>query len=343
MQNTPHTDIGPAPASLWWQHLPGLVLVVNEEGRLHHTSTGLVALHAASHSDGDCIVSLTPASKRALFDNLKHRNDFQLELEWEKPPAADARARWFSCSAKWLEDTAQYLCVWVDISASQQARLEACAESGFLRDFCNAIPIMVSHYSYPLRCEYANKHYANQYGLDEQSILGRTVEEVLGNANVEAVPFRKQAFHERKTVTYERSFIHGSQVQWVLVTLVPLLDAQGDYVGAVAMNQDITQRRLAELALRESEDRLAKFMDASAEGVVFHVDSRITDVNPSASRLLEASSGELLGCSVLELVAPEYRARAITVIASGADAAYESEVFNARGERIPVEIIGRSM
>ncbi|WP_156406353.1 PAS domain-containing protein, partial [Hydrogenophaga sp. Root209] len=324
MAHTSRSVPAPEVAQPWWQHLPGLVLVVTAEGRPLYASRALTSLHGASHPDGDCIASLTPESSRALHDRLSSRADFQLELEWKKPLQADAHARYFSCSAKWLVDADHYLCVWVDISASQHARSEACAGSAFLRHFCNAIPIMVSHYSYPLRCEYANSHYAHQYGLDEDSILGRTVEQVLGSSNIEAVPFRTQAFQERKSVTYERSFVHGSRVQWVLVILVPLVDAQGNYTGAVAMNQDITQRRLAELALRESEDRLAKFMDASAEGVVFHVNNLITDANPSASQLYNIPAEQLLGRSVLELVPPEYRARAASVIASGADASYES-------------------
>ncbi|MDP3167421.1 MAG: PAS domain-containing protein, partial [Hydrogenophaga sp.] len=340
MEHTPSPHPAPAPerAHPWWQHLPGLVLVVTAEGQQLYASQAVTALHEASHPDGDCIASLTPESNQALHDGLSSRADFQLELEWKKPLQADAHARCFSCSAKWLGDAEQYVCVWVDISANQEARSEAHAGSAFLRDFCNAMPIMVSHYSYPLRCEYANRHYAHQYGLDEHSILGRTVEQVLGNSNIEAVPFRTRAFSERKSVTYERSFVHSSRVQWVLVTLVPLVDAQENYVGAAVMNQDITQRRLAELALRESEDRLAKFMDASAESVIFHVNNLITDANPSASRLYNIPGEQLLGRSVLELIPPEYRARAASVIASGADASYESEIFNVHGERIPVEI-----
>ena len=343
MDHTPCPDPATAQAPPWWQHLPGLVLVVNAQGHQLYASQALTSLNEASHPGGDCIAALTPESGRTLRDRLSRCADFQLELAWTQLRTAHAQGRWFSCSARWLEDGGVYLCVWVDISASQQAREKAGAECAFLRNFCNAIPVMVAHYSEPLRCEYANRHYAHQYGLDETSIVGRTIEEVLGSDNIDALPFREQAFQERKSVTYERSFVHGLQVQWVLVTLVPLEDAQGDIVGAVVMNQDITQRRLAELALRESEDRLAKFMDASAEGVIFHVDSRITDVNPAASRLLEASGNALLGRPALDMVPPEFRARAEAVIASGADTSYESEIVNAHGERIPVEIIGRSL
>ena len=99
MEHTPLPDLASDAAPPWWQHLPGLVLVVTAEGRLRYTSAALASLHAASHPDGDCIVSLTSESKQALLDALSRRVDFQLELEWIQPLTADAQVRWFSCSA----------------------------------------------------------------------------------------------------------------------------------------------------------------------------------------------------------------------------------------------------
>ena len=59
--------------------------------------------------------------------------------------------------------------------------------------------------------------------------------------------------------------------RWIEVSLVPHLD-NGALVGAFVLISDITHHRLIEAALRESEDRLSKFMDASVEGIVFHRD-----------------------------------------------------------------------
>ena len=56
--------------------------------------------------------------------------------------------------------------------------------------------------------------------------------------------------------------------------------ASGEAIGAFVLISDITKHRLAELAMRESEERLAKFMQASAEGIVFHKEGFITDANP---------------------------------------------------------------
>ena len=340
--NTAHTE---ETHSAWWTQLPGLIAVLCADAKASYLSPMLSTLCPQDvWLDG-----LSPTSRHALLDVVAQPQDFQIELQLTESPGHSTgepgtNARWLSCSARWLPEQQGHLCVLVDISTARQAETEAVAQGEFLRHFSNSLPIMVSYYDYPLRCVYANKHYAALYGYDEQSILGLTVSEVLGRNYSTATPFRELAFTELIPVTYERSFVDATdQVRWIQVTVAPVLDENRKIVGGAALNQDITQRRLAEIALRDSENRLAKFMQASAEGVIFHVDGLITDANPAISRVFGAPVEQLLGRSAMELVAPEYRARAASVIAAGADASYESEIFNVHGVRIPVEIIGRSM
>ena len=81
-------------------------------------------------------------------------------------------------------------------------------------------------------------------------------------------------------------------------------------MGAFVLISDITHHRLIEAALRESEDRLSKFMDASVEGIVFHRDGVITDVNVRAGDAARASqASKMIGHRILKFVAPEYRSR----------------------------------
>jgi len=50
-------------------------------------------------------------------------------------------------------------------------------------------------------------------------------------------------------------------------------------LGAFVLITDITRHQLAERTIRESEERMRKFAAATNEGVFFHKDGILTDVN----------------------------------------------------------------
>ena len=208
---------------------------------------------------------------------------------------------------------------------------------------------MVAHFGPPPHgfCEFANQPFAELFGHSEQSIIGvPSLDRIFEGARGTLAPFLREALMQRAPVTFPFALpsANGHRIP-LEVTVIPWQSsaAADDGQGFSFLITDITERHKAELARRESEDRLSRFMNASEEGVLFHRDGLITDANPAASLLLETPLHELLGRPVLELIAPEFRDRASHAMASGADASHESEIFNRHGQRIPVEIIGRSM
>ncbi|NJN59957.1 MAG: PAS domain S-box protein [Leptolyngbyaceae cyanobacterium SL_5_9] len=71
--------------------------------------------------------------------------------------------------------------------------------------------------------------------------------------------------------------------------------------------QDVTDRKRVERELRESEDRLQIFFNATFETVIIHDFGKIIDVNPAAEQLLGYSTAEMIGMPVMDLVAPSHR------------------------------------
>jgi diguanylate cyclase (GGDEF)-like protein/PAS domain S-box-containing protein len=220
------------------------------------------------------------------------------------------------------------------------------AEVAQFRLLANNVPVAIAYYERAgYTCRFANRGYAHMFGRSEDSIIGITFAQVIGDDAARLIQPRVDEVLQRRTAaSYERQLPDpAGGMRWIEVKLLPHAGLDGEPVGAFVLINDITHHRRAELALRESEERLAKFMHASAEGIVFHQGGLITDANPPLLALIGYTLAELVGRPALDFVAPEQRERVGGVMASGAELSYEAAVVRRDGTRLPVEFIVRSM
>jgi diguanylate cyclase (GGDEF)-like protein/PAS domain S-box-containing protein len=213
-----------------------------------------------------------------------------------------------------------------------------------LKQLANAVPAMLACFdASDFRCLYANEHYAQLGGMTAKDAIGKTFSEITGfDAAIQIQPYVDEVLRTGKLVRYERSYVgkSGSQ-RWIEVSLVPNRGVDMDR--AFVLIFDITKHRVAEIAARQSAERLRKFFEASEEGIAFHVGGRITDVNPPLLRMLGYNEAEVVGRSTLEFVAESARTQVAQVMASGVETAYESMALTRHGVSIPVEFIVRDM
>ena len=214
------------------------------------------------------------------------------------------------------------------------------------RLLANNLPAAIAYYDRQgYTCRYANLGYARMFGHTEASILGLGFARIIGEeAAHEVLPRIDAVVSDRRRSSYERQLPGpDGRPRWIEVDVLPHLDAAGEVVGAFVLVHDITRHRQAEAALRQSEERLAKFMLASAEGIAFHKDGEITDVNPPLLALTGYALPELLGRQALDFVDPAERERVAAVMASGAEIGYETALTHKSGHRLPVEFIVRTL
>ena len=75
----------------------------------------------------------------------------------------------------------------------------------------------------------------------------------------------------------------------------------------VGIAREISERKRAEAALRESEERYRSLVEWSPEAILVHRDGRIVYINAAGAKLLGASDpSELIGRDVMSFVAPDY-------------------------------------
>jgi diguanylate cyclase (GGDEF)-like protein/PAS domain S-box-containing protein len=343
-----HTDPLPlvAPlvdASPLWQRIPGMVLVLTPEAQGLFISQSYAditgtALDPANGSGWDA--TLEPESRQTLHTALTARSSFSLQLIVR---GRDGRKLWIDCAAHWQAQAQHYICLLHDVSVLMHSARNQAEQ---LRLLADNVPSALAYYNaQDFRCIFANRTYAEAFGWDVESIIGHTFSEVIGeDAAREIQPHVDTLLRERRSIHYERRAVRPDGcVQWIKVNLMPHLDDTGRPIAALVLITDVTQQRQAEQALRESEERMARFMHASAEGVVFHQNGIIEDVNQPICDLIGRSREELIGRYALDFVPPEYHPKVLAILAAAQDASYESELFHRNGQRIPVEFIGRTM
>lgn len=220
------------------------------------------------------------------------------------------------------------------------------AELDRLRLLADNVPVAVAYYdAASFTCQLANRGYAAMFGFDDQDVVGLTFAQIIGEEAARQIQPQVEAMLQlRQRAAYERE-VPGpdGRMRHVEVQLLPHVDERDELAGAFVLIADITRHRQAEISLRQSEERLAKFMQASAEGIVFHKGGFITDVNPPLLELLGYTLDEMMGRRTLEFVAPAERDKVAAVIAAGAEITYDSVAVHKDGRLIPVEYIVRTM
>ena len=108
--------------------------------------------------------------------------------------------------------------------------------------------------------------------------------------------------------TQYRRFHPDGALLWLEESGCATFDGDGKMVRLVSMTADITERKQAEVALKESEGRYRDLVEHSQDLMCTHdLKGMLLSVNPAVARALGYESGELLQMSIPDLLAPRDR------------------------------------
>ncbi|MBD3175629.1 MAG: PAS domain S-box protein [Armatimonadia bacterium] len=182
-----------------------------------------------------------------------------------------------------------------------------------------------------------------------EDLLGRPRDEVVGRHFAEAFPeaagsvFEEEyraALRTREFRSFEVYFGLAPYENWYDVRVHPHDE------GIAVFFQVTTERKLAERALRESEERYRALVQSALDGIVVAgPDQRVREANPALCDLLGRPRDELIGTDVWDLTVGESEGDLGSLLERDPEAAGgigETALKASDGEEVPVEVrLGR--
>lgn len=154
---------------------------------------------------------------------------------------------------------------------------------------------------------FANQKYAEYVRRDKQHLPGhKWLEFIPEDEHGEILEYYDRVAELRKASSREYTYrLAGENHLYLQWTDTPILDSEGNCVEFQSIGRDITERKLAEIALSESEHRLRTITDTVNDAILMiDNDGNITFWNPAAERIFGYTHEDALGQNLHRLLLP---------------------------------------
>lgn len=194
-------------------------------------------------------------------------------------------------------------------------------------------------YSSP-SCERITGYAAEEFEADPGML--RTIIHPDDRARFES--HEQEQDHGTSPSEMEFRVIHrGGSVRWISHVCQQIYDAADTYLGTRGSNRDITEHKVAEETLRESEEKYRALMDGAVDAILLaNTDGYLLEANENALKLFGYSKKALMGTHFTHLHPEQERARVDADFKGGVESGRsfltDGIVLRKDGKLIPVDI-----
>lgn len=172
------------------------------------------------------------------------------------------------------------------------------------RNLIEQAPDAIFVASSDLRVIDLNARASELTGYSREEILQMLTTDFIPPEDIAAAPFRMRELREGKAVLSERRVRRKDGTLFPVEIHARIL-SDGTQQGIV---RDMTERKEAEKALRESEERFRSLIEHSHDAIaLFSPDGKVLYASPSTTNVLGYRPEELIGRNSMEFVRPDWR------------------------------------
>ena len=200
---------------------------------------------------------------------------------------------------------AQIFGIFADITESKRLEREKRELEKTFQLALENIADVITIYGPDRKIQFVNEATRKITNLETVDFIGKFDEEVLPEEVVQVYkPVLDEVFeiHQARVIEDEIKFPDGRTFS-LKITCIPVLDEKGDLIEVIGVTQDFTEKKKAEIQLKESEERYRLLVENSPYAICVYQDNQIIFVNPSAVRMLGARQPEeLIGKSITDII-----------------------------------------
>ncbi|WP_340817822.1 PAS domain S-box protein [Methanolobus sp. WCC4] len=213
-----------------------------------------------------------------------------------------------------------------------------------LRILIEHAPVELLMLDNDLRHVAVSQRWNDYFGFDDIDTIGMKHYDVMSYLPDEIKAAHKRALKGEVIRNDGNSFeLPDGTIRWTRWEVRPWKKADDTIGGIIIFSEDITERKEAEIALKESEERFKALHNASFGGITIHDKGKILECNLGLSEITGYSREELIGMDGLLLIAESHRDRVMTNILAGYEKPYEAMGRRKDGSEYPLRLEARNI
>jgi len=153
------------------------------------------------------------------------------------------------------------------------------------------------------RFEFVSPSYCKTFGKTEEELLGKHFMPLVHEEDQESTAKARQKFFRYPyTTRFEQRALTKNGWRWIAWVDTAILDDDEKVIGGIGVGRDVTERVLAEQALRESEEKFRNLAEQSVVGLAIIQENKTIYANRKLAEIIEYPYEEVIKWTVIDFL-----------------------------------------